>query len=125
MGRRGPDAYVPDPEFRFKSPIEGLNRDQYNFLMGKFRWTEPKSPWGTELRTRAAWRKYREALLDHCSAGLRPLAFWYFEKKLREGELPWSRSLDNAQLILKHRCWRDEGEREYCKQTVMLMTRRV
>ena len=114
MGLRGRNAVVHDPEFWFKSPIEGLTRDQYNFLLGKFRWTEPESPWTHERGTRAAWKKHREALMAECPTGVRPIAFWYFEKKLREEDLPWFHHREKQfRAILKHRCWRDEGEREY------------
>ena len=120
MGARGRNAVVHDLEFWHKSPIEGLTRDQYNFLLGKFRWTEPESPCSSERPTRAAWKKHRDALLAQCPPGKRPIAFWYFEKKMREEELPWFSMFDRqAKAILKHRCWRDEAEREHCKQTLL------
>jgi hypothetical protein len=86
-------------------------------LMGNFRWTEPKSPWGSERATRAAWRKYREALLAECKTGIRPIAFWAFDKKFPEGQRIWPyMEQENYEAVLRHRCWRDEAEREYCKQ---------
>jgi hypothetical protein len=123
MGLRGRGAHsLTDDAFkRFweTSPIEGLSLDQFNFLLGKFRWTEPESPWGSERQTRAAWKKHREALIAECKTGIRPIAFWYFEKKLRPPELPWLYMAEaNHRAVLRHRCWRDEAEREYCRNEI-------
>jgi hypothetical protein len=120
MGARGRHAVSTSDEahkrFLETSPVEGLNRDQFNFLMGQFRWTEPKSPWRSERATRAAWKKYREALLAECPTGVRPIAFWYFEKKLRDDDLPWLYMQEKQyRAVLRHRCWVDEAEKEYCR----------
>jgi hypothetical protein len=130
MGLRGRDAVSKSDEAFLKfwetSPVEGLTRDQYNFLLGKFRWTEPKSPWKHERGTRAAWKKHRGALMAECPIGKRPIAYWAFEKNLREEDLPWLYMAEKqARAILKHRCWRDEAEREYCRQELLRITGEV
>jgi hypothetical protein len=118
MGARGLDAVVIDPEFWHKSPVRGLNREQYVFLMGRpFRWTEPDSPWVTEAETKRAWRKYRAELVAQCPPGRRPLAFWYFDRGLREDELPHYEEHEAAGII-RFRCWRDEDELEACREII-------
>lgn len=124
MGSRGRNADVTDPDFWHKSPVEGLNRDEYNFLLGKFRWTEPQSPWRSERTTRAAWKKHRTALMAQCPMGTRPIAFWYFEKKLRDEALPWlCQEEKQYRAVLRHRCWSDEPEREFCRDTLLALSR--